>query len=173
MEEENHQEEIITEQQEIQQAKPKKELSQRQKEHLENIRVKALERKREIKLMKNKQYEEKVSKLKVEQIEIKEPPKQEEVKKEVEIKKDEPKKKKLIKKITRYVEAADSNDEEEEEEIIVKPKKKVIEPPLIQPVPKELSYNELLYQTSLEKMQNRIMNERAQQLIHNVIPNYY
>ena len=51
MQEENNQEEIT--EQEIQPAKPRKELSQRQKEHLDNIRVKALEKKREIKLMKN------------------------------------------------------------------------------------------------------------------------
>jgi hypothetical protein len=39
--------------------KKKKELSQKQIEHLNNIRVKALEKKREIKLKKNKEYEEK------------------------------------------------------------------------------------------------------------------
>jgi len=171
MQEENHEEEQITE---IEKAKPKKELSQKQKEHLDNIRVKALERKREIKLMKNKQYEEKVSKLKVEQVEIKkeeekEPPLKEEIKKEET--KEETKKKKVIKKVIKYVEA--DSDEEEQEEIVVKPKKKIESKPEPTIPPKELSYNELLYQTSLEKMQTRIMNERAKQLIHHVIPNYY
>ena len=37
----------------------KKQLSLKQLEHLNNIRVKALEKKREIKLKKNKEYEEK------------------------------------------------------------------------------------------------------------------
>ena len=170
MEEENHQEE--EELTEIKQAKPKKELSQKQKEHLDTIRVKALERKREIKLMKNKQYEEKVSKLKVEQVEIqKEEPPKEGIKQEEP--KTEPKKKKLIKKVIKYVEA--DSDEEEQDEVIVKQKKKIGPKPEPEPIqqPKELSYNELLYQTSLEKMQNRIMNERAKQLIHGIIPTYF
>ena len=143
MQEENHEEEQITE---IEKAKPKKELSQKQKEHLDNIRVKALERKREIKLMKNKQYEEKVSKLKVEQVEIKkeeEQPLKEEIKKEET--KEETKKKKVIKKVIKYVEA--DSDEEEQEEIVVKPKKKIESKPEPTTIPpKELSYNELLYQ---------------------------
>ena len=40
---------------EISQPKKKKELSQKQIEHLNNIRIKALEKKREIKLKKNEE----------------------------------------------------------------------------------------------------------------------
>ena len=37
----------------------------------------------------------------------------------------------------------------------------------------EKSYNDLLCESSLERMQNKIMNERAKHLITNIIPNYY
>jgi len=57
----------------------KKQLSLKQLEHLNNIRIKALEKKREIKLKKNKEYENKINVEKAEVIEepIKQPePKQ-------------------------------------------------------------------------------------------------
>ena len=38
--------------------------------------------------------------------------------------------------------------------------------------PTENSYSDLLYQSSLEKMQNKMMNERAKSLITCVIPSY-
>ena len=42
-----------------------------------------------------------------------------------------------------------------------------------QPKQIEKSYSDLLYESSLERMQNKIMNERAKHLITSVIPNYY
>ena len=51
----------------------KRELSQKQIEHLNNIRVKALEKKREIKLKKNEEYKNKVSKPEVIEEPIKQP----------------------------------------------------------------------------------------------------
>ena len=90
----------------------KKQLSLKQLEHLNNIRVKALEKKKEIKLNKMKEYQEKNQKPTV----VEEPIKQEvktEVKSEV---KSEVKKKKTIKKVIRYVET-DSDDDDEEEVI--------------------------------------------------------
>ena len=92
-----------------------------------------------------------------------------EVKAEV---KPEVKKKKVIKKVIRYVET-DSDDDDEE--IIVKKEKKKPEP-IQQPVQQlqpEKSYNDLLCESSLERMQNKIMNERAKHLISHIIPNYY
>ena len=82
-------------------------------------------------------------------------------------------KKKVLKKVIKYVEADEDDDDEEEEVIITKPKKKdkQAEPQSIkQP---ELSYSDLLYQTSLERMQTKMMNERAKNIIYSVIPNYY
>ena len=161
--------------------KKKKELSQKQLDHLNNIRVKALEKKREIKLKKNKEYENKVQAGKAEVIE--EPMKQPdlvvkpEVKQEVKSDKSalsaaEGKKKKVIKKVIKYVEQDSDDEEEEEEEIIVtktKGKKKDQQP--VQQV--EKSYNDLLCESSLERMQSKIMNERAKHLITHIIPNYY
>ena len=60
----------------------KKELSQTQIEHLNNIRIKVLERKREIKLTKMEEYKNKVSKPQVVQEQIK-PEVKPEVKSEV------------------------------------------------------------------------------------------
>ena len=147
--------------------KKKKELSQRQIEHLNTIRVKALEKKREIKLKKHEEYKNKVTKPEVIEEPIKEEIKQE---KKPEIKAVEQKKKKVIKKVIKYVEE-DSDDDNDDDEIVVKkkPEKKIEQ----QPQPIEKSYNELLYESSLERMQNKIMNERAKQLIQHIIPNYY
>ncbi len=44
---------------------------------------------------------------------------------------------------------------------------------MIQPQPVEKSYNDLLCESSLERMQSKIMNERAKPLITNIISNYY
>ena len=62
------------------------------------------------------------------------------------------------------------------EEVVVKTNKKKAE--CKQPIkpsilPTENSYSDLLYQSSLEKMQNKMMNERAKSLITCVIPSYY
>jgi hypothetical protein len=172
--------------------KKKKELSQKQIEHLNNIRVKALEKKREIKLKKNKEYEEKGKKPEVIEQPIIKPPEPEikpEIKPEsssalnpqrdfnkpalsaAEVKPDV-KKKKVIKKVIKYVEQDTDDDEEEQEEIIVT-KKKGKKPEVPPPVQVEKSYNDLLCESSLERMQSKIMNERAKHLITHIIPNYY
>jgi len=147
----------------------KKELSQKQIEHLNNIRVKALEKKREIKLKKNEEYKNKVSKPEV----IEEPIKQPidikpDIKSDAKIDiKSDVKKKKVIKKVIRYVET--DSDDDADDEVITKKKPE----PIQQPKPIEKSYNELLCESSLERMQNKIMNERAKHLISHIIPNYY
>ena len=126
----------IEEEEQIEALPKKKELSQKQIDHLNAIRGKALERKREIKLQKHEEYKKKAMEKKVQQIELK----QEDIKQEragstlgyAEPKqepKEEPKqedikpKKKVLKKIIKYVEADDDEDNDEEV-IITKPKKK-------------------------------------------------
>ena len=100
----------------------------------------------------------------IQQIELK----QEEIKQEV--KQDEAKpKKKVLKKVIKYVEADEDDEDEEEEIIITKSKKKEkqnIKPP-------EPSYNDLLYQSSLERLQTKMMSERAKNIVYSVMPNYY
>ena len=62
------------------------------------------------------------------------------------------------------------------EEVEVKSNKKKQDKPIAeykQSIKPESSYNDLLYQSSLEKMQNKMMNERAKSLISCVIPSYY
>ena len=163
--------EIEKEVEEVEAIQPKKkQLSLKQLEHLNNIRVKALEKKREIKLKKNKEYENKVVKPEV----IEEPIKQPDPIKPSEPIKSDVKKKKVIKKVIKYVEQDSDDEEEEEEEIIVtkkKGKKPEVIPQQVQQV--EKSYNDLLCESSLERMQNKIMNERAKHLITHIIPNYY
>ena len=143
----------------------KKQLSLKQLEHLNNIRVKALEKKREIKLQKNKEYENKVVKPEVIEEPIKHEVKQE-IKPEV---KSEVKKKRTVKKVIRYVET--DSDDDDEEEVVKKEKKKPL--PIQPPQQVEKSYNELLCESSLERMQSKIMNERAKHLITHIIPTYY
>jgi hypothetical protein len=160
----------------IEQLPKKKELSQKQIDHLNNIRVKALERKREIKLQKHEEYKKQAMEKKVQQIELKsEPIKQEPIKqepKQEEPIKQEPKKK-VLKKVIKYVEADEDDDDDEEEVIITKPKKKEKQIEAQNIKQPELSYSDLLYQTSLERMQTKMMNERAKNIIYSVIPNYY
>ena len=91
-------------------------------------------------------------------------------------------KKKIIKKII-YEEEESASSEEEIKEIIVhrksksKARKEPVGPveaePIIAPPPKELSYNEMIYETSLGRIKNRINDERARTILHSVIPNYY
>jgi protein TonB len=152
----------------------KKQLSLKQLEHLNNIRIKALEKKREIKLNKMKEYQEKNQKPTVveEPIKLVQP---DPIKPSEPIKSDA-KKKKVIKKVIKYVEQdSDDEEEEEEEEEIIVTKKKGKKPEMIpQPVQQvEKSYNDLLCESSLERMQSKIMNERAKHLITHIIPNYY
>ena len=77
-----------------------------------------------------------------------------------------------------------SSSEEDVKEIIVhrKSKSKARKEPVgpveaetivAPPQPKELSYNEMIYETSLGRIKNRINDERARTILHSVIPNYY
>ena len=126
--------------------------------------MKALERKREIKLQKHKQYEDECRKKRQENIKevpliqhasgivggavpIQEPPKEqpkEEPKEHAVQPKEEPKKKKTVKKIIKYVEESDDDDAEEIEEVIVKKNNKIKAVPQQVKQP-ENQYSDLLY----------------------------
>ena len=160
--------------------KKKKQLSEIQIQHLNAIRVKALERKREIKLQKHKQYEEecklkRINNIKQVQLtqpiqpaEPAEPIKQETIKETVT---EVPKKKKTVKKIRKYVEESDEEDTEEIEEVIVKKNTKPKQQQ--QQVKQENQYTDLLYHSSLDRLRERMLNERAKTLVSNVMPCYF
>ena len=188
--------------------KPKKQLSEQKLQHLANIRVKALEKKKEM-----KEITEKVNKLKqieslkqVKQIQREQLAKQydemvanskpkvevEVEQKEIEVVKPKEavvqtkagvvkpiKKKKIIKKVV-YQEASSSDSDDADEVEVVKVKKQSknkiipVEKPT-QPQPQPIvnnSYSNLLYEASVDKLKNRMMDERAKHLIMSVMPNY-
>ena len=153
----------------------KKELSQKQIDHLNNIRVKALEKKREKKLKKNEEYKKQAMEKKVQQIEIKQEPASLQQGRQgyAEPKQEEAKpKKKVLKKVIKYVEADedDEDDEDDEKEVIITKPKNKNKQNIKQPEP---SYNDLLYQSSLERLQTKMLSERAKSIVYSVMPNYY
>ena len=211
----NDQEKDFLEDTEIEEdVKPtKKKLSEKKLQHLANIRVKALEKKKEMKQITEKANKLKeieslkeMKKLQKEQLakkydemienskpkeEVKKPkeeeikPKEEIVKKEIKEEEVKPKeeikpikKKKVIKKIV-YHEASssDSDDADEVEYVKVKKNKnkKVIQEDKPQPQPQNNnnnSYSNLLYESSIDNLKNRMMNERAKMLVMSVLPSY-
>ena len=185
--------------------KPKKQLSEQKLQHLSNIRVKALEKKKQMKEITEKanklkefeslkeakkiqkeqlakKYDEMIenSKPKIEEVkpkveEVK--PKVEEVKPKEETKEIKPiKKKKIIKKIV-YQEASSSDSDDADEVEVVKVKKQSKKKETIehknQPQQNiNNSYSNLLYEASVDKSKNRMMDERAKHLIMSVMPSY-
>ena len=197
----NDQEKDFLEDTEIEEdVKPtKKKLSEQKLQHLANIRVKALEKKKEMKqitekanklkeleslkemkkLQKEKlakKYDEMVENAKPKEEEVK--PKEEQIKKKDEIVKKEEiikpkeeeikpiKKKKIIKKVI-YQEASSSDSDSADEVEVVKVKKnknkKIIQEQKPQPQYNN-SYSNLLYESSIDNLKNRMMNERARAL---------
>jgi len=168
--------------------KPKKQLSEQKLQHLANIRIKALEKKKEMKAITEKvnklkeietlkqakqiqkeqlakQYDEMIANAK---------PKEEDKPKLEEAKPN--KKKKIIKKIV-YQEASssDSDDADEVEVVKVKKqskKKETIEHKPALPQNTNHSYSNLLYESSVDKLKSRMMDERARNLIMSVMPSY-
>jgi hypothetical protein len=80
------------------------------------------------------------------------------------------KEEKVIKKVIKSVEADSYDDEEEEIVVEKKTEKKIEKMQQLQAVGE--SYSDLLRESSLERMQSKIMNERAKTLIKNVIKSY-
>ena len=199
------------EEQEISYRKPKKQLSEAQLQHLAVIREKALQKKKEMKVitekankikefetmkvakqlqkqelakqydeMMFKQYDEGIySKPEAPKVEVKiEAPKVEIPKEEVKPTVVKPeKKKKVIKKVI-YQEASSSDSDGADEVEIVKvkkshkqsivPKQREVE----EPPKKENSYTNLLYESSLDKMRTKMMDERAKYLVNSLLPQY-
>ena len=85
------------------------------------------------------------------------------------------KKKKIIKKVI-YQEASSSDSDGADEVEVVKVKKnknkKVIQEEKPQPQNTNYSYSNLLYESSVDKLKNRMNEERAKHLIMSVMPNY-
>jgi len=175
----------------------KKQLSEQKLQHLQDIRVKALEKKKEMKeitekanklkeiesLKKAKQYEkeqlakqydemiEKEKKVKEEKPveEIKQVEEKPKIKEEI-----KPKKKKIIKKVI-YQEASSSDSDNADEVEIVKVKKQPKQIKQPEPQQKPLinnSYSNLLYESSIDKLKSRMMEDRAKYLISSVMPSY-
>ena len=203
---------VEEEEQEISYVKPKKQLSEAQLQHLAVIREKALQKKKEMKVitekankikefetmkvakqlqkqelakqydeMMFKQYDEGIySKPEEPKIEVKiEAPSQSRVEEPKEIKptvvKPE-KKKKIIKKVI-YQEASSSDSDGADEVEVVKVKKSNKAPKEqkeeIQKAPvKENTYTNLLYESSLDKMRTKMMDERAKYLVNSLLPQY-
>lgn len=189
--------------------KPKRQPTEAQLLHLENIRVKAMEKKKEMreitekankqkeidngKLQKKlekeqlaKKYEETIEKAKVDKIEVNLEPKPQ-PKPEP---KQEPKrptdaytasggcpeeKKKKVKKII-YKEVSES--ESSEEEVIIRRKAKSrpqSAPAIVAPVaapPPQPSFHELVYQSSLDRLKTRMVDERCKHILSSVMPQY-
>jgi hypothetical protein len=184
--------------------KPKKQLSEQKLQHLQNIRVKALEKKKQMKEItekanKLKEFEslKEAKKIQKEQLakkydemienakpkeevkpKIEEKPKVEEVKQEVKPKEEDVKpikKKKVIKKIV-YQEASSTDSDDADEVEVVKVKKQSKKKETIEHKPAQQnvnnSYSNLLYEASVDKLKNRMMDERAKHLIMSVMPSY-
>ena len=86
------------------------------------------------------------------------------------------KKKKVIKKVI-YQEASSSDSDGADEVEVVKVKKSYKAPKEqkeeIQKVPvKENTYTNLLYESSLDKMRTKMMDERAKYLVNSLLPQY-
>ena len=85
-----------------------------------------------------------------------------------------PKKKKIIKKVI-YQEASSSDSDNADEVEIVKVKKQPKQ--IKQPEPQQKpvinnSYSNLLYESSIDKLKSRMMEDRAKYLISSVMPSY-
>ena len=84
------------------------------------------------------------------------------------------KKKKIIKKIV-YQEASSSDSDDADEVEVVKVKKNKNKKVEEKPQPQQNnnnSYSNLLYESSIDNLKNRMMNERAKMLVMSVMPNY-
>lgn len=177
--------------------KPKRQPTEAQLLHLENIRVKAMEKKKEMreitekankqkeidngKLQKKlekeqlaKKYEETIEKAKVDKIEVNLEPKPQPKPEPKQEPKPEEKKKKVKKIIYKEV----SESESSEEEVIIRRKAKSrpqSAPAIVAPVaapPPQPSFHELVYQSSLDRLKTRMVDERCKHILSSVMPQY-
>jgi len=123
--------------------KPKKQLSEQKLQHLQNIRVKALEKKKQMKEVKPMKKKKIIKKIVYHEASSSDSDNADEVE-YVTVKK-QPKKKEMIEH---------------------KPQ------PQHQHQNINNSYSNLLYEASVDKLKSRMMDERAKMLIMSVMPNY-
>ena len=124
-----------------------------------------------------KKYDEMIENSKPKE-EVKEEVK-EEIKPKEDIKpKEEPKplkKKRIIKKVI-YQEASSDSDSADEVEVVkVKKSSKNKNIENVKPQPQQNnnnSYSNLLYESSIDNLKNRMMNERARSLVMSIMPSY-
>ena len=193
--------------------KPKRQPTEAQLLHLENIRVKAMEKKKEMreitekankqkeidngKLQKKlekeqlaKKYEETIEKAKVDKIEVNLEPKPQpkpEPKQEPKRPTDaytasggcpEPKQEEKKKKVKKIIYKEVSESESSEEEVIIRRKAKSrpqSAPAIVAPVaapPPQPSFHELVYQSSLDRLKTRMVDERCKHILSSVMPQY-
>ena len=177
----------------IKKLKPKRQPTEAQLLHLENIRVKAMEKKKEMreitekankqkeidngKLQKKlekeqlaKKYEETIEKAKVDKIEVNLEPKPQP--------KQEPKPEEKKKKVKKIIYKEVSESESSEEEVIIRRKAKSrpqSAPAIVAPVaapPPQPSFHELVYQSSLDRLKNRMTDDRCKFILSSVMPSY-
>jgi hypothetical protein len=82
----------------------------------------------------------------------------------------EGRKKKVIKKVI-YQEASSSDSDGADEVEIVKVKKPSKKPPP-EPKPEPITYSNLIYESSIDKLKSRMMDERAKHLVSSLMPQY-
>ena len=131
-------------------------------------------------MIENSKPKEEVKKPKEEEIKPKEEIVKKEIKEEIkpkeEVKEVKPiKKKKVIKKIV-YHEASSSDSDNADEVEYVKVKKQPKKKEIVDHKPAQQninnSYSNLLYEASVDKLKNRMMDERAKALIMSIMPSY-
>ena len=76
----------------------------------------------------------------------------------------------MIKKVI-YQEASSSDSDGADEVEIVKVKKPSKKPPP-EPKPEPITYSNLIYESSIDKLKSRMMDERAKHLVSSLMPQY-
>jgi len=152
--------------------KTKKPITPERLEQLKNARLKALEKKQEMKELKTKAKqlpieEVKLSAMKYDQLQKQKEelikPKEEIIKPKEEIK--EPKKKRIIKKII----YEDGSEDEVEDVRHSEPKQNNKYMTMFS---NEDSYSNLVYQSACDKLKEKLQDERTKYLISSLMPNY-
>ena len=189
----------------IKKLKPKRQPTEAQLLHLENIRVKAMEKKKEMreitekankqkeidngKLQKKlekeqlaKKYEETIEKAKVDKIEVNLEPKPQPKRPTDAYTASggcpEPKQEEKKKKVKKIIYKEVSESESSEEEVIIRRKAKSrpqSAPAIVAPVaapPPQPSFHELVYQSSLDRLKTRMVDERCKHILSSVMPQY-
>lgn len=148
------------EQQEVQQPLPKK-LSDKRLESLQRAREVALIRKQELKENKQKAKGTEKLELEIKAIEY------DRLLQKKQALQEPTKAKKVVKKVIQEVEESES-ETESEEEVVVKRFAKSKDQKVVKQKPN--NYNQLLYQSATQQLQEKLLDERAKSLINSMMP---